>query len=127
MQLLYIIDYYKDYYDGEYTDYFEANLSSNRKNLPTKTLSNSANDRPYRKQLLKRVGEDSDDQISDWAIGHPETEEELRDRMKYDPYYAQYYYSKYRPKEEGRDVEDEMENTISKKIRNVRDNNSIFR
>jgi len=120
-------DYYNDYYDGEYTDYFEANLSANRKNLPTELLSNSANDNIYRKQLLKRFGEDSGDQTSDWAMSHPKTEEELSDRMKYDPYYAQYYYSKYRPQEEGRDVEDEGEDYVSKKIRNVRDNNSIFR
>ena len=47
--------------------------------------------------------------------------------MKYDPYYAQYYYSKYRPQEEGRYVEDDSEDFISKKIRNVRENDAIFR
>lgn len=101
--------------------------------MPTKQLSNSANDYPntphHRDELLKRFGE-SENQNPDWSISHPATEEELRDMMKYDPYYAQYYYSKYRPQEdEGRRAEDgsDGEDYISKKIRNVRDNNSIFR
>ena len=98
--------------------------------MPTKQLSKSANDypnTPHRDQLFKRFGE-SENQKSDWSISHPSTEEELRDMMKYDPYYAQYYYSKYRPQEdEGRRAEDGGEDYISKKIRNVRDNNSIFR
>ena len=92
-------------------------------------MSNSANDNldtSYRKQLLKRYGE-SESQNSDWPISHPTTQEELRDMMKYDPYYAQYYYSKYKPQDEGRHAEDQGEDYISKKIRNVRDNNSIFR
>ena len=81
-----------------------------------------------KKQLLKRYGESDSHLSSDWALPHPATEEELRNRMKYDPYYAQYYYSKYRPQEEGRDAEDDIsEDNISKKIRNVRDNHSIFR
>ena len=77
--------------------------------MPTKQLSNSANDypnTPHRDQLFKRFGE-SENQKSDWSISHPATEEELRDMMKYDPYYAQYYYSKYRPQEEGRHVEED--------------------
>ena len=90
-------------------------MPSNRKNLPAQQLSNSANDnldKSYRKQLLKRYGE-SESPNSDWPISHPTTQEELRDMMKYDPYYAQYYYSKYRPQDEGRHVEDQGEDYIS--------------
>ena len=109
---------------------YDTKSTESRKTIPTKQLSNSANDYPHipqKDELHKRFGE-SETQESDWPISHPTTEEELRDMMKYDPYYAQYYYSKYRPQEdEGRRAEDSGEDYISKKIRNVRDNNSIFR
>ena len=124
------LDYYNEYYDEEYTDYATNKPSSKNGYQYTNQLSKSANsETPGRKELLKRHG-DPDREESNWLkTSHPETEEELRDMMKYDPYYAQYYYSKYRPQEEGRHVEeDEMdEDFIEKKIRNIRDNNSIFR
>ena len=129
-QIIYFLDYYNEYYDEEYTEYATNKPSSKNGYQYTKQLSKSANsETPGRKELLKRHG-DPDREESNWLkTSHPETEEELRDMMKYDPYYAQYYYSKYRPQEEGRHVEeDEMDGDfIEKKIRNVRDNNSIFR
>ena len=126
-----VADYYDDYYNGDFTDFEATKQSSKNHHLPNQQMPNSANDflqNSSKKQLLKRYGESDSHRSSDWAIPHPATEEELRDRMKYDPYYAQYYYSKYRPQEEGRDAEDDIyEDNISKKIRNVRDNHSIFR
>ena len=126
------IDYYNEYYDGEFTDSYDTQKSHNRKPISTTNqLSNSAkdlSDNVYKKQFSKRFGESESQTTPEWSGSHPNTEEELRDMMKYDPYYAQYYYSKYRPQEEqGRYVDDEDEDYISKKIRNVRDNNSIFR
>jgi hypothetical protein len=51
-------------------------------------------------------------------------------KLDYDPYYAQYYYSKYMPRE-GEDEEgnavDDGQISLSRKIRDIRDNNSIFR
>ena len=95
--------------------------------MPPKQVSNSENnllDNLNRNQLFKRYG---DGHPSDRSIFHPTTEEELRDMMKYDPYYSQYYYSKHVPQEEGRFTKDDSEDYISKKIRNVRGNDSIFR
>ena len=128
----YIIHTINDYYNEDLKDSVEPKPSSKlRQPLPTKQMSNSVNDFLHnldRKRLLKRYGESDGHPSSDWSISqHPTTEEELRDMMKYDPYYAQYYYSKYRPQEEGRYAKDDSENYISKKIRNVRDNESIFR
>ena len=118
------LDYYNEYYDEEYADSYDTQNSP----YPMSNSANEFSDYVYKKQFSKRLGESEREQSSSWSSSHPQTEEELRDMMKYDPYYAQYYYSKYRPQEEtGRYNDEEDEDYISKKIRNVRDNNSIFR
>ena len=122
--ILFYLDYYNEYYDGEYADSYDTQNSQ----YPMSNSANEFSDYVYKKQFSKRLGESEREQSPTWSNSHPQTEEELRDMMKYDPYYAQYYYSKYRPQEEtGRYNDEEDEDYISKKIRNVRDNNSIFR
>ena len=120
------IDYYNDYYYGDYQEFDHLNPPPNHQPEQSDQSSSSANDildNGDRKRLLKRYGE-SYGHPAGWS---PTTEEELEAIMKYDPYYAQYYYSKYKPQEEGRYVEDESEDFISKKIRNIRENDAIFR
>ena len=61
-------------------------------------------------------------------VVHPVRPDEFRSMMDYNPYYAQYYYSKHKYlKREFDHHEDDDENDISRKIRSIGETDSKFK